>query len=98
MTNQEYSKLKIGDKIIDEFSGTLFEVGIVLVDLVVLKDLSDGTRWNFHKDEIIADFSYYKTLNKTDHNESGCPLCGNKGDNLVFAFYCSNEGCKNYRE
>ena len=28
---------------------------------------------------------------------SACPLCGCNGDDLVFAFYCSNFGCRNYK-
>jgi hypothetical protein len=27
---------------------------------------------------------------------SKCPLCGSDGDDLVFKFYCSNSGCRNY--
>lgn len=25
-----------------------------------------------------------------------CPLCGCAGDDLIFAFYCSNPKCKNF--
>ena len=27
-----------------------------------------------------------------------CPLCGKAGDDLAFAFYCTNEGCSNYKD
>jgi len=27
-----------------------------------------------------------------------CPLCGTQGEDLVFAFYCYNEQCKNYKK
>jgi len=30
-------------------------------------------------------------------SHSKCPLCGFSGDDLVFDFYCSNKGCRNYR-
>jgi len=29
--------------------------------------------------------------------QSKCPLCGSSGDDIVFDFYCSNKGCRNYR-
>ena len=25
-----------------------------------------------------------------------CPLCDSLGDDLIFAFYCSNKDCRNY--
>jgi hypothetical protein len=27
-----------------------------------------------------------------------CPVCGSEGDDLVFAFYCANPDCANYRQ
>lgn len=27
---------------------------------------------------------------------ANCPLCGEKGDDLIFKFYCSNKSCANY--
>jgi len=26
-----------------------------------------------------------------------CPICGSQGEDLIFAFYCSNENCQNYK-
>lgn len=27
-----------------------------------------------------------------------CPICGSVGEDIVFAFYCSNKGCRNYHK
>lgn len=27
-----------------------------------------------------------------------CPICGNKGEDAVFAFYCTNNECQNFRK
>jgi len=35
---------------------------------------------------------------KTQLNFHCCSLCGSRGDDLVFAFYCSNINCRNYKE
>jgi len=29
---------------------------------------------------------------------SKCPVCGSKGEDLVFKFYCSNVGCQNFHK
>jgi hypothetical protein len=29
---------------------------------------------------------------------SVCPLCGYQGDDIIFAFCCSNQTCRNYRD
>ena len=26
-----------------------------------------------------------------------CPVCGSAGEDMLFAFYCSNENCQNFR-
>ena len=35
---------------------------------------------------------------KVNHSNKKCPLCNSCGEDLVFAFYCSNQNCKNYRK
>lgn len=27
-----------------------------------------------------------------------CPICGSRGEDVVFDFYCSNNECQNYRK
>lgn len=27
-----------------------------------------------------------------------CPICGSKGEDAVFAFYCTNKECQNFRK
>jgi len=37
---------------------------------------------------------YQKHILFGNHN---CPLCGNRGEDLIFAFYCSSKQCINYK-
>jgi len=27
-----------------------------------------------------------------------CPICGSKGEDLIFNFYCSNPSCQNFQD
>jgi hypothetical protein len=27
-----------------------------------------------------------------------CPVCGSRGEDVIFAFYCINDECQNYRK
>ena len=27
-----------------------------------------------------------------------CPICGSQGEDMIFAFYCINTKCQNFRE
>ena len=27
-----------------------------------------------------------------------CPICGSKGEDMIFAFYCANTECQNFRD
>jgi len=52
--------------------------------------LDDG-RWTFVKKlSKIIEQSGIK-------GNSICPVCGSDGDDLIFAFYCSNKNCQNYK-
>lgn len=45
--------------------------------------------------ERVGSLSKSKPAVSSSHKHT-CPLCGERGDDLVFAFYCSNIKCKNY--
>ena len=54
-----------------------------------------GWLYNYYiitEDPIVKD-----TVVKKNTKNITCPLCGSSGEDLVFSFYCSNSGCRNYK-
>ena len=52
-------------------------------------------RYTLINDKVAAPVISNKPLVKIE-KLSLCMLCGHKGDDLVFKFYCSNNECRNY--
>ena len=46
---------------------------------------------------IITEDPVTKDITTKNSKNIACPLCGSSGEDLVFAFYCSNFGCRNFK-
>ena len=52
-----------------------------------------GAIWELLTEEKLVHSTIQKAEN---HNKDICKLCGSKGEDLVFSFYCTNPQCRNY--
>jgi len=48
--------------------------------------------------ELVKEIVKCKPVAKTEKEYNSTCYCGSPGDDLVFAFYCSNSRCRNYKE
>lgn len=89
-----YDQLRIGDTVKDMFD---YSAKVVLITKsgVSLRYDKDGVILYVEKYDLLREYYLYKHRSNIV-GKKYCPLCGADGDDLLFAFYCTNGMCKNF--
>jgi len=69
-------------------------------DTVEVK-LNTGSCWYGEMNKhffLIAQPDVSIQQNTSSNKTCSCPLCGTQGEDIIFAFYCQNQDCKNFKE